>query len=147
MPEITRTGEMGDAFVVLSVRLTGFDADELAATGMTDAYRDVVQAHTKPDHYARLVTAADEAPPTATGFEAPEDVAGLAEAVTRLWYTGVWPGLDGTGPFLVSARAYAEGLVWRTFGGRAPGTSPQGFGSWAARPAAQAGPAGPGTPR
>ncbi|MFE3068569.1 hypothetical protein [Streptomyces sp. NPDC059247] len=144
MPEITRTGEAGDAFVALSVRLTGFDADELAATGMTDAYRDVVQAHTKPDRYARLITATDEAPPTATGFDAPEDVAELAEAVTRLWYTGVWPGLGETEPFLVSARAYAEGLVWRTFGGRAPGTSPQGFGSWAARPAA---PAGPGTPR
>ncbi|MFD7989096.1 hypothetical protein ACFV4M_37750, partial [Kitasatospora indigofera] len=39
------------------------------------------------------------------------------------------------GPFVVSSRAYAEGLVWRTFGARAPGTVPQEHGSWSLPPA------------
>ncbi|MFE2914549.1 hypothetical protein [Kitasatospora indigofera] len=41
------------------------------------------------------------------------------------------------GPFVVSSRAYAEGLVWRTFGARAPGTVPQEHGSWSIPPSVE----------
>ncbi|KQX50761.1 hypothetical protein ASE09_11965 [Streptomyces sp. Root66D1] len=138
-----------DEFVELSVELTGFDTRELRATGMVDAYRDVLRTHATAEEYERLVAAAaegafasepvGESAGESPGDPVPPDVAELAEAITRLWYTGVWPGLAGEAAFLVSARAYAEGLVWRTFGGRAPGAAPQGFGSWAEKPGGAAG--------
>ncbi|GGV15310.1 hypothetical protein GCM10010495_31840 [Kitasatospora herbaricolor] len=51
------------------------------------------------------------------------------------------------GPFVVSSRAYAEGLVWRTFGTRAPGTVPQEHGSWSLPPTVEEPVAGPPGPR
>ncbi|MDV9187424.1 hypothetical protein R6L23_04180 [Streptomyces sp. SR27] len=141
MPGPVRQSGTKDEFVTLSVELTGFDTRELWATGMVDDYRDVLRTHAGAERYARLVAAAAEG---VFAWECPSgrvppDVAELAEALTCLWYTGVWPGLDGEAAFLVSARAYAEGLVWRTFGGAAPGAAPRGFGSWAEKPAEAAG--------
>ncbi|MFE3235920.1 hypothetical protein ACFXKJ_27890 [Kitasatospora indigofera] len=51
------------------------------------------------------------------------------------------------GPFVVSSRAYAEGLVWRTFGARAPGTVPQEHGSWSLPPSVEEPAGGPPGPR
>ncbi|MFJ4770590.1 hypothetical protein ACIP88_15965 [Streptomyces uncialis] len=116
-----RAGEQD--FVALSAELTGFTAEELYATGLVTEYRDLVAREAGPDNYARLV-----------GGE-PHTVPELVRAMTRLWYTGSWPGLrGGAGPYLVSARAYAEGLVWRAAGTPAPGTTAPGFGSWSAPP-------------
>ncbi|MFD9882668.1 hypothetical protein ACFWZT_14595 [Streptomyces alboflavus] len=50
-----------------------------------------------------------------------------AQAVTYLWYTGSWPGPP---PIVVSPRSYAEGLVWKAAGLKAPATDPGGYGSW-----------------
>ncbi len=56
----------------------------------------------------------------------------LAAAIAYLWYAGAWPGAERT----AAPGAYAGSLVWRTFGGRPPGSLPAGFGSWSAPPAA-----------
>lgn len=120
-PDRDQAGERD--FLALSAELTGFTAEELYATGLVTEYRDLVAREAGPDDYARLV-----------GGE-PHTVPELVRAMTRLWYTGSWPGLrGGAGPYLVSARAYAEALVWRAAGTPAPGTTAPGFGSWSAPP-------------
>jgi hypothetical protein len=103
-----------DAFVELSAALTGFTPQELLATGMIERYHATVLAETSECDYARLLAGDPE-------------VVVLTRAVIRLWYTGVWSEV-------LSARSYAEGLVWKTFHGAPPGTTAPGFGSWARPP-------------
>ncbi|MFJ8160180.1 hypothetical protein ACIRBY_04530 [Streptomyces sp. NPDC096136] len=112
--------------MVLSQRLTGFDVAELEATGLAEAYRAVAAQQLGPARYERLVGGAE--PPD----RGADDDLAAARAVTLLWYTGSWPGPP---PFVVSARAYAQGLVWKAAGVVAPGTRAAGYGSWAAEPA------------
>ncbi|MFF8375924.1 hypothetical protein ACF07V_07345 [Streptomyces sp. NPDC015661] len=104
-------------FAALSARLTGFDAGDLAATGLVEVYRAVAAEQLGADRYESLL----RDPP------APGDVR-AARAVTYLWYTGSWPGPP---PTLVSPRAYAEALVWKAAGLGAPAAAPGGYGSWA----------------
>ncbi|PJN25713.1 hypothetical protein [Kitasatospora sp. CB02891] len=120
-----------DRFIAVSAELTGFSAEELRATGMAGDYRAVVLDRAGAERLGRLEAAA-------AGGSAEllrEPVRELARAVAHLWYLGTWPGLSDGEPFVVSSRAYAEGLVWRTFHGHAPGTVAQGHGSWSAAPA------------
>jgi hypothetical protein len=112
-----------DQFIAVSVELTGFSAEELRATGMADAYRAVVLEQAGAEVVGRLVAAP-------LGEEERE----LARAVVELWYLGSWSATADGRPFLVSSAAYAQGLVWRAFGGQAPGAVAQGFGSWSAAP-------------
>jgi hypothetical protein len=135
-------------FTALSAQLTGFDPTALEATGLTGTYCEVAARQLGPELLARLLLPGrqhtepadrpDEEPsaqPDAeVDAEVDADVDAAARAVTYLWYTGTWPGPP---PFVVSARSYAEGLVWKAAGLRAPATGPGGYGSWA-------GPAGPG---
>ncbi|WP_406055654.1 hypothetical protein OG462_07400 [Streptomyces sp. NBC_01077] len=111
-------------FTALSARLTGFDRADLDATGLTEVYRAVAAERLGTRRYARLLqeTGEDE------GGALEGDLRTAARAVTYLWYTGSWPGPS---PFVVSPRAYAEGLMWKAAGLRAPATGPGGYGSWA----------------
>ncbi|MGW7573357.1 hypothetical protein [Streptomyces sp. NPDC054765] len=128
-----------ERFVRLSVALTGFDATELAATGMTEIYRAIVLKRLGPLSYGTLVDAL--ADPTADPQALLDEDAALRELarpVCHLWYLGVWPGPPGQADRPapdVAARAYAHGLVWRSFGGHAPGVGRPGHGSWAHPPA------------
>ncbi|WP_133243244.1 hypothetical protein [Streptomyces scopuliridis] len=132
-----------ERFVTLSAALTGFDAAELTATGMTGIYREFVVRQVEPPLYARLVDAlADAAADPRAVADKDEELGELARAVCHLWYVGTWPGLRGddgrTVPFPLPARAYARGLVWSSFGGQAPGAGRPGYGTWAERPAGAA---------
>ncbi|OKJ63350.1 hypothetical protein AMK27_10545 [Streptomyces sp. CB02009] len=119
-------------FTSVSARLTGFDGADLEATGMAEVYRAVAAEQLGPKRYARLLRALPKEPADAGDPELRK----AAEAVTYLWYTGSWPGPP---PFLVSPRAYTEGLVWKAAGLKAPGTAPGGYGSWAEVPDGPAG--------
>ncbi|MFH8836734.1 hypothetical protein [Streptomyces sp. NPDC017868] len=112
-------------FTALSARLTGFAAEDLAATGLIEAYRAVAEQELGSERYGRLLRELEEI----TELPPPggESAAG-ARAVAYLWYTGSWPGPP---PRLVSPRAYAEGLVWKAAGLTAPAAAPGGYGSWA----------------
>lgn len=112
--------------MALSQRLTGFDAAELEATGLAETYAAVAAEQLGPARYERLLGGAGPSD------EVADDDVAAARAVTILWYTGGWPGPP---PFVVSPRAYAEGLVWKAAGVAAPGTGAAGHGSWAAEPA------------
>lgn len=128
-------------FVDLSVQLTGFSAAELRKTGLSQRYLDTVLDRIGADNYRRFLAAFADT--------APEDVADavamdIARAAVWLWYLGVWPelsadtcaalGITDNVTYTVSARAYAEGLVWQTIGTAAPGTAAPGFGSWSRPP-------------
>ncbi len=141
-------------FLRLSVVLTGFDAAELAGTGMLDGYLATVCEQAGDENLDRLSAAL-----VGTGGE-PQELADpalleLARAVCELWYLGVWPGLPAeacralglTGeqaPVRPSAAAYGQGLLWRSLGSHAPGTHAPGFGSWAEPPAVPLGVQGAG---
>jgi hypothetical protein len=136
----TGPGRDAERFLAASAVLTGFDTAELAATGMAETYREFVTRQVDLPLYAGLLdrlagTTADAH--TALGDD--PALNGLARAVCHLWYLGVWPGLahddGGAVPTLVSGEAYAHGLVWRSFGGHAPGAGRPGYGSWAEAPA------------
>ncbi|MQS17177.1 hypothetical protein F7Q99_34600 [Streptomyces kaniharaensis] len=136
-----------DHFIAISAELTGFSAEELRATGMAGVYRAVVLERAGAERLGRLEAAVTGAGDGPLGLdEEPERE--LARAVAHLWYLGTWPGLrvpeDSKAqrlagePFVVSSRAYTEGLAWRTFHGNAPGTAAQGHGSWSTAPPAGA---------
>lgn len=113
-------------FTALSARLTGFDGAALEATGLTDAYRAVAAERLGAGPYARLLHELRETDDSMDG-----ELREAARAVTYLWYTGSWPGPPSVA---VSSRAYAEALVWKAAGLKAPATEPEGYGSWAGTP-------------
>ncbi|WP_206502831.1 hypothetical protein [Streptomyces chrestomyceticus] len=109
-------------FSALSARLTGFEEVDLEATGLTETYRAIAAEQLGAERYARLLREPWE-PDGAMDAE----LRAAARPVTYLWYTGSWPGPP---PIVVSPRAYAEGLVWKAAGLKAPATAPGGYGSW-----------------
>ncbi|WP_316527584.1 hypothetical protein [Kitasatospora brasiliensis] len=92
-----------------------------------------------------------------TGFDVPElRATGMADehhrttlahrvrdehALVHLWYVGAWPGEAPS-----SARAHDQGLVWRTFHARPPGSAAPGHGSWAEAPPGAETPGGASVP-
>ncbi|MEV6247842.1 hypothetical protein AB0M38_16815 [Streptomyces sp. NPDC051742] len=110
-------------FTALSARLTGFDGATLEATGLTDTYRSVAAEQLGAERYARLLQERREPDDTLD-----DELRQAARELTYLWYTGSWPGSP---PITVSPRAYAEALVWKAAGIKAPATDPGGYGSWA----------------
>ncbi|MFI7290166.1 hypothetical protein ACIBRY_26480 [Streptomyces anulatus] len=136
MADVDVDGEVSDRvgeFVAVSALLTGFSAAELEALGLAEDYAALVARRIGAESLGRLTGALEQV----GGLRGvrDEELLETARAVTHLWYTGCWPGVKGEDPFVVSPRAYAGGLVWRTFGGSAPGTARPGFGAWAERPA------------
>ncbi|MFI5843020.1 hypothetical protein ACIA8K_25255 [Catenuloplanes sp. NPDC051500] len=122
-----------DDFVSVSAALTGFSVTELQATGLTTHYLAVLATELGEERVAGLLRTIAGAPDPAA--LADPEAKECAHALTYLWYVGVWPGRAATGgPYVVSPRAYAEGLVWKTFHGAPPGTVAPGFGSWARPP-------------
>ncbi|MGI5455606.1 hypothetical protein ACQEWB_21005 [Streptomyces sp. CA-249302] len=113
-------------FTLLSQELTGFDAVALRGTGLAGTYLAVAAEQLGRERLDRLLAVGGD--PLG---ELDDDLRAAARALTHLWYTGSWPEPS---PFVVSARAYAEGLVWKAAGLAAPATAPGGYGSWAAAP-------------
>lgn len=150
-----------DAFLQLSIILTGFDEHVLLGTGMLHTYYDellrVIGAReagrllsafrpiTVPDHHAFDPSAFDH-----TAFQ--KDVLAdarygpIARNVVMMWYLGIWTQLprewrDQYGAtfydtdHVVSAAAYREGLVWPAAGTHPMSAKAPGFGTWANPPA------------
>ncbi|MFD9720114.1 hypothetical protein [Streptomyces sp. NPDC059076] len=124
-----------EQFIELSVTLTGFNAAELIGTTMAGVYHAWVCQQVDPGLYTELTAASADG--CAELDEGP--VRELARSICHLWYLGVWPCPDGhehqTAPTVISGRAYAQGLVWRSFGAHAPGAGAPGYGSWGEPPA------------
>ncbi|MFJ2192020.1 hypothetical protein ACIOJE_29480 [Kitasatospora sp. NPDC087861] len=105
--------------------------DRLAEFGASDGLADFAE-------FLRVcaeLTGFDEPELRATGMAQEHHRTTLAHrvrddhALVHLWYVGAWPGEEPT-----SARAYDQGLVWRTFHAAPPGSAAPGHGSWAEAP-------------
>lgn len=141
-------------FVGLSVALTGFNRAELFATGMVDRYLTELTSTLDDSLVGALLrqwaTIADS-PLQRREAQLGSAILGdatlgpIARNVTMLWYLGQWTQMprewrDAYGANaqdvdrIVSAEAYRESLVWRTFGGHPQGAKAPGYGSWATEP-------------
>ncbi|MFD7832284.1 hypothetical protein [Kitasatospora sp. NPDC059803] len=105
--------------------------DCLAEFGASDDLADF-------DEFLRVcaeLTGFDEPELRATGMAHEHHRTALAHrvrddhALVHLWYVGAWPGETPS-----SARAYDQGLAWRTFRADPPGAAAPGHGSWAEAP-------------
>ena len=136
------------SFAALSAALTGFREADLWGTGMVETYLDELFATVGDAIVARLLTAGDDAL-RAGELEAlvldDPDLGPVARNVIVLWYLGQWNALPGEWrnrhgaspldcPRVISADAYAAGLVWRAIGAHPMGAGPPGYGSWAEPP-------------
>ena len=142
-----------DAFLALSVGLTGFTEYDLQGTGMAKAYFSTAARSSASTSCGRSPASTERAVADAGG-DADSLIRGLrahlfAESklgpVTRnlvkLWYSGYWYQLPeewrkrhGTSErdvtFAVSAESYTEGLLWKAVGSNPPGAKAPGYGTW-----------------
>ena len=143
-------------FVELSVLLTGFPRSQLTeptyslhrtyweklnrevgpetARSLIDKYRRLVKVRARPERIGEEMLN----PPRSMKDSEADKIAKVSRAVLQLWYLGRWHPPD---PFktyvgeVVSPEAYTQGLVWKTIGAPASGTSTSPYGSWAQPPA------------
>jgi hypothetical protein len=143
-----------DAFVALSAALTGFREVDLWGTGQAERYLDELYATVGDAIVARLLVAGGEALHAENPTAALEqrvlhdpDLGPVARNVIVMWYLGQWDGLPGHWrnrhgaspvdvPRVISADAYAAGLVWKAIGAHPMGADPPGYGAWANPPGA-----------
>lgn len=147
-------GDRADAFLTLSVTLTGFTHQELTATGSTDLYlRWLIRAF--PTLLDELLEHWREIESKHQGQQSREQVlrrrvladprlGPFTRNLTLLWYTATWQALPlawaetHRQPNITSeafAPAYPESLAWKAAGTHPVGANPTGFGSWALPPA------------
>jgi hypothetical protein len=119
--DTTRT----DAFLRVSVALTGFDRVALLGTGMVDDYLRTLEQAVPADVLDTLLAAADA---DVSALLDDATVGPVAQEVIVLWYCGTWDGAP------VSPDAYVAGLQWVAAGAHPIGARQQGFGSWAVAP-------------
>jgi hypothetical protein len=136
------------SFAALSAALTGFREAELWGTGQVEPYLDELFATVGDAIVARLLVTGDEALRTGALKERvldDPDLGPVARNVIVMWYLGQWDALPGEWrnrhgaspldvPRVISADAYAAGLVWRAIGAHPMGADPPGYGSWANPP-------------
>jgi hypothetical protein len=143
-------------FLSASSALTGFTEVELMRTGMADSYWNTlvgtIGAPLAGDFLtacARAFAASADEEQLAAQFQKivlDDSFCGpLARNIITMWYLGQWNALprewcDVFGgsmsdvTHIVSGQAYAQGLVWPTFGGHPQGAKGGGWGSWAEPP-------------
>lgn len=157
MPRTVAAPDTRRQFVALSVILTGFDDAELWGTGMVDVYLDWIRRIIGDARLGDLLSVSRTAIDAANGQQATldrlvrldvleDDMLGpVARNLIVLWYLGQWNQLPGDWrdaygasaldvTCMVSADAYAEGLVWKAIHTHPQGAKQPGFGSWSLPP-------------
>jgi hypothetical protein len=144
----TKPPDAVDAFLRLSVILTGFDEPVLYGTGMLQAYYGELLRIIGAREAGELLGALASVPPDDDGAAFQDEVLGkdrygpVARNVLRMWYLGKWKQLprewrDNYGAtsydtdHVVSAAAYRESLVWPAAGTHPMGAKAPGYGTWA----------------
>jgi hypothetical protein len=136
-----------DAFLRLSVILTGFEEHVLLGTGMLQAYYDELLLIIGVREAGSLLSALDQvADGDDTQFRkvvlGSDRYGPVARNVLTMWYLGAWTQLPrewrtayGATAYdtdrVVSAAAYREGLVWPAAGTHPMSAKQPGFGTWA----------------
>lgn len=128
-----------DAFLTLSVELTGFTRFQLEGTGQAQLYFDTVRAAVRGKKFAKLLKLFND-----EGLEAvlaSEKFEPIARNIIKLWYIATWDALekdtvpgDPDATRIVAPEAYTEGLVWPTVGVNPPAAKAQGYASWSTEP-------------
>lgn len=136
-------------FVKLCVPLTGFAAYDLNGTGMARLYLATAAEQLGGQDGAHLNEFLQEWAEVYGQGHGPDRLSArnreIARALVYLWYTGAWPRLAPAvhgalrrevpnKEFMASPASYAEGLVWRAFGGHPGGAKPPSFGTWRVEP-------------
>lgn len=141
-----------DAFLELSVALTGFSRFQLLGTSMAKSYLEVLESTVSRMILSRLFEVfhglpRDEGRKHALARQILDDtqLGPVARNIIMLWYCGTWTQLpahwraaNGASPLdetrVVSARSYVAGLQWTLVGAHPAGAREQGFAAWAIPP-------------
>jgi hypothetical protein len=144
--------ERVELFIRLSATLTGFSRLQLFSTAMTEDYLRTLDAALPAGVLDDLLNLHKQIPQGPDGEAIVQakilcdpKLGPVARNLILLWYCGSWTALPsewyaayGTSPTekvgVVSAQAYQAGLQWVVIGAHAPGSSQQGFASWAVAP-------------
>jgi hypothetical protein len=141
-------------FLAFSAEMTAFSVFDLLGTGQAEAYLAAVVERVGSGALEQLFDAYHAAacrPPTDREFILQarifdDDKLGpIARNIIKMWYVGTWyelphgwnaafGGRAENDTFVVSADAYAEGLLWTAIGANPPGAKAPGYGSWAQPP-------------
>jgi hypothetical protein len=145
---------MIDQFLIFSAEVTAFSCFELRGTGMAEAYFNAVLGVVGESIVAELLDAYASLKGTPENEResrmrlvifGDEKLGPIARNVIKLWYIGIWEELpqawtetygaiEKNVPFMVSAAAYTEGLLWPAIGANPPGAKAPGYASWALPP-------------
>jgi hypothetical protein len=144
-------------FLSFSSAVTGFTEFELQGTGQAEAYRATVAEAVGDGVLAGLLEAwarvwsEAQGEPSVTRtllrrhILSDPKLGPVGRHIIKLWYVGIWyelppewidafGALEKNDTFMVSASAYAEGMLWPAIGANPPGTKGPGYGSWTGPP-------------
>jgi hypothetical protein len=131
------------AFLSFSAVAIGYPVDVLAKTGQQTVYYDLVRAAVGDQLLSELLDAF-----TKSGLKdtlASPKLGAIGRNVMKLWYVACWDPLPDAwfaqygkgineGPFVASAEAFTEGLLWDAIGSHPPAAKIPGFGTWSSAP-------------
>jgi predicted cupin superfamily sugar epimerase len=144
-----RMGSQQEAFLCLSVCLTGFERTGLLGTGMLAEYYKRVTSDLVEQDLQNLWSIAMQLDGLAksgkdNGFLQNEikrllmdddRLGAVAKNIIKLWYRGDWPDSAARfGAAYTSAQSYQEGLLWKAMSTHPSGAKQPGFGSWSVPP-------------
>jgi len=134
-----------NAFLNISVFLTGFNAIELLGTGLLDTYYNKLVERAMGTDLSLFFSRVDEVLKQGAGNEdqtvslisqriMADPVCGnLAKKIITMWYLGNWI-IDADNTEVVSGEAYIQALVWPAAQTHVPGAKQPGFASWGYSP-------------
>ena len=145
------------AFLGLSVTLTGFTEFQLQGTGQAELYFSTVAGIVGEATMSELLKAFSHVQTHAEGDVArlnkllrveilSDDKLGpIARNIIKLWYVGTWYQLphawresfgvkDNDITFIPSPLSYTEGLLWPAIGSHPAGAKAPGYGTWSGPP-------------
>jgi len=146
-----------DKFIGLSVQLTAFTKFQLLGTGEAQSYFDTVNRVVGKSIIDELLDVFIQIESEANGDQAifegllraeilsDEKFGPVTRSIIKMWFIGTWFQLpiswsekfgarSNDETFVVSSKAYMEGLLWPTIGSHPMGAKAPGYGTWAAPP-------------
>lgn len=128
------------AFLEISVYLTGFSQQELQGTGMLETYYNVMVNKNNIAVVEAFLSKSEEIidqnnnrPETLrneilTNLLPDSLYNGLAKNIITMWYLGSWVNE------IISPQSYVQGMIWGVAGAHPPGAKQPGFASWSIAP-------------
>lgn len=126
-------------FLTISEALTGFSANELLSTGLSETYYRYILDHIESVTFTEFLNTSknliekSENSGQLKNYISTEMIGipstqAIANSIITLWYLGTWEGA------YVNDLSYKEGLVWNIMHAHPPGAKQPGFKSWGVKP-------------